>query len=64
MASSNSDHACAILAVQETERALDSVSQKLDVFRAELDERFQPVPRMIRTPNDLAASILAERRQT
>jgi hypothetical protein len=37
MASSNSGHASAILAVQEKERALDSVSQKLDVFRVELD---------------------------
>jgi hypothetical protein len=62
MASSNCDHAYAMLALQETERALDNVSQKLDVLRAELDERCQPVPRMIRTPVDLAASILAERR--
>jgi hypothetical protein len=50
MASSNCDHAYAMLALQETERALDNVSQKLDVLRAELDERCQPVPRMIRRP--------------
>jgi hypothetical protein len=50
------------LAVQRTLRALDRVSQNLDVFCAELEERAQPVPRMIRSPNDLATSILADRR--
>ena len=50
MASSNCDHAYAMLALQETERALDNVSQKLDVLRAELDERCQPVPRRFRRP--------------
>ena len=55
MASSTLAPAHAILAVQRTVRALDRVTQNLDVFRAELEERAQPVPRMIRTPNDLAA---------
>jgi|KBSMisStaDraftv2_1062788.scaffolds.fasta_scaffold1255312_2 hypothetical protein len=50
-----------VLAVQRTVKALDRVSQNLDVFFAELEERAQPAPRMIRTPNDLAASILADR---
>jgi hypothetical protein len=49
-----------VLAVQRTVKALDRVSQNLDVFFAELEERAQPAPRTIRTPNDLAASILAE----
>ena len=49
--------------MQRTLRALDRVSQSLDVFCAELEERAQPVPRMIRSPNDLAASILAARRR-
>jgi hypothetical protein len=48
--------------VKRTVKALDRVSQNLDVFFAELEERAQPVPRMIRTPNDLAASVLADRR--
>ena len=42
MSSSNSDHARAKRAVQETARALDSVSQRLDVFRAELEKQCQP----------------------
>ena len=50
-----------VLAVQRTVKALDRVSRDLDVFFAELEERAQPVPRMIRSPNDLAASILADR---
>ena len=61
MASSTLAPAHAILAVQRTVQALDRVTQNLDVFRAELEERAQPVPRMIRTPNDLAASVLADR---
>jgi hypothetical protein len=60
MATSQLDTA---LAVQRTLRALHRVSQNLDVFCAELEERAQPVPRMIRSPNDLAASILADRRR-
>jgi hypothetical protein len=59
MATSQSDRA---LAVQRTLRALDRVSHNLDVFCAELEERAQPVPRMI-SPNELAASILANRRR-
>ena len=51
-----------VLAVQRTVKALERVSQNLAVFFAELEERAQPVPRMIRTPNDLAASVLADRR--
>ena len=51
-----------VIAVQRTVKALDRVSQNLDVFFAELEERAQPVPRMIRTPNDLVASVLADRR--
>ena len=51
------------LAVQRTVKALERVSQSLDVFCAELEERTQPVPRMIRTPNDSVGSILADRRQ-
>jgi hypothetical protein len=50
-----------VFAVQRTIKALDRVSQNLDVFFAELEERAQPAPRMIRTPNDLAASILTDR---
>jgi hypothetical protein len=50
-----------VLAVQRTVKALDRVSRDLDVFFAELEERAQPVPRMIRSPNDLVASILADR---
>ena len=50
-----------VFAVQRTVKALDRVSRDLDVFFAELEERAQPVPRMIRSPNDLAASILADR---
>ena len=44
MASSTLAPAHAILAVQRTVRALDRVTQNLDVFRAELEERAQPVP--------------------
>ena len=61
MASSTLAPAHAILAVQRTVRALYRVTQNLNVFRAELEERAQPMPRMIRTPSDLAASILADR---
>ena len=61
MASSTLAPAHAILAVQRTVRALDRVTQNLDVFSSELEERAQPVHRMVRTPNDLAASILADR---
>ena len=50
-----------VLAVQRTVKALDRVSQNLDVFFAELEERAQPAPSMTRTPHDLAASILADR---
>ena len=50
-----------VLAVQRTVKALDRVSQNLDVFFAELEERAQPAPRMIGAPNDLAASILRDR---
>ena len=41
-----------VLAVQRTVKALDRVSQNLDVFFAELEERAQPAPSMIRTPHD------------
>jgi hypothetical protein len=61
MAGSLLAQAHATLAVQNTQLAVERVSRKLDVLRAEIEDRRSSVPKMIRTPNDLAANILGER---
>ena len=59
MATSQSDTA---LAVQDLESFGTGFTKPRRIC-AELEERAQPVPRMIRSPNDLAASILADTRR-